>query len=112
MTFHSLVLTYFLPFLTPPLWPVGASLVAQTGKESSCSAGGPGFPEWERSPGERNGYPFQYSCLENSMDQGAWQVAVHGITESDRTEQLTLLLSLLLLLLLSRFSRVQLCATS
>ena len=79
MTFHSLVLTYFLPFLTPPLWPVGASLVAQTGKESSCSAGGPGFPEWERSPGEGNGYPFRYSCLENSMGKGVLWATVMGL---------------------------------
>ena len=39
-----------------------------------------------RSPGERNGYPFQYSCLENSMDRGAWQAIVYGVTESDMTE--------------------------
>ena len=30
------------------------------------------FPLWGRSPGEENGYPLQYSCLENSMDRGAW----------------------------------------
>ena len=39
------------------------------------------IPGWGRSPGEGNGNPLQYSCLENSMDRGAWQ-AVHGITES------------------------------
>ena len=32
--------------------------------------------------GERNGYPFQYSCLENSMDRGAWQATVHGVLKS------------------------------
>ena len=36
--------------------------------------------------GKRNGYPFQYSCLENSMDRGAWQATVYGVTESDMTE--------------------------
>ena len=32
--------------------------------------------------GERNGYPSQYSCWENSMDGGAWQATIHGVTES------------------------------
>ena len=41
-------------------------------KESACSAGDPGsIPGWGRSPGEGNGYPLQYSCLENSMEGGA-----------------------------------------
>ena len=35
-----------------------------------------------RSPGEGNGYPFQHSCLENSMDRGAWQTTVHGVAKS------------------------------
>ena len=36
----------------------------------------------ERSPGEGNGYPLQYSCLENPMDRGAWPSAVRGATKS------------------------------
>ena len=36
----------------------------------------------ERSPGGRHGHPFQYSCLGNLMDRGAWQTTVHGVTES------------------------------
>ena len=35
-----------------------------------------------RSPGEENGNPLQYSCLENSMDRGGWRATVHGITKS------------------------------
>ena len=57
-------------------------------KESACNAGDPGLvPEWGRSPGEGNGCPLQYSCLDNSMDRGGWWAIVHGIaTESDMTE--------------------------
>ena len=49
-------------------------------KESpACNAGDMGsIPGSERSPGEGKGYPFQYSCLENSMDRGAWRATVHG----------------------------------
>ena len=46
----------------------------------------------EDSPGEGNGYPLQKSCLENSMDRGAWWATVHGRKEWDTTEWLTLLL--------------------
>ena len=52
-------------------------------KESPHNAGDPGLiPDSGRSPGEGNGNPLQYSCLENSTDRGAWQATVHGITES------------------------------
>ena len=51
------------------------------GKESACNAGDPSsVPGLGRSPGEVNSYPLQYSCLENSMDRGAWQVTIPGIT--------------------------------
>ena len=53
------------------------------GKESACIAGDLGSsPGLARSPREENGYPLQYSGLENSMDRGAWQDTVHGVTKS------------------------------
>ena len=63
------------------------------GKESACSAGETGdaalIPgESGRSPGGRNSYPLQYSCLENSTDRGVWQVKVHRVTKS-RTQLYT-----------------------
>ena len=57
------------------------------GKEPACNAGDLGsIPGLGRSPGEGNGYPLQYSCLENPMDRGAWQATVHGVAKS-RTRQ-------------------------
>src|SRR5574337_367067 len=54
----------------------------QQGKESACNAGDPdSIPGFRRCPGEGNGYPLQYSCLENSVDRGAWQVTVHRSEE-------------------------------
>ena len=53
------------------------------GKESAFSVGDLGLiPGWGRSPGEGNEYPLQYSCLENSMDRGAWRATVHGVAKS------------------------------
>ena len=53
------------------------------GKASARNAGDPGsIPGLVRSPGEGNGYPLQYSFLENSMDRGAWQATVHGVAKS------------------------------
>ena len=53
------------------------------GKESACNAGDPGsIPGLGRSPGEGNGYPLPFSCLENSRDRGAWWATVYGITKS------------------------------
>ena len=58
------------------------------GKESACNARDlASIPGLGRSPGEGNGYPLQYSCLDNPMDRGAWQVTVHGVTKQlDMTE--------------------------
>ena len=53
------------------------------GKEFACSAGHPGsIPGLERSPGEGNNNPLQFSCLENSMDREAWWATVYGVTKS------------------------------
>ena len=52
-------------------------------KESACNAGDLGsIPGLGRSPGGGHGNPLQYSCLENPMDRGAWQAAVHGVAKS------------------------------
>ena len=58
------------------------SLVAQR-LVSACNAGDPGsIPGLGRSPGEGNGNPLQYSCLENPMNGGAWWATVHGVAKS------------------------------
>ena len=54
-----------------------------SGKESTCNAGDPGsISELGRSPGDWNGNPFQYSCLGNLMDRGAWWATVCEVTRS------------------------------
>ena len=64
-------------------------------KNLPASAGDTGdvgsIPQSGRSPGVRNSNPFQYSCLENSNDRGAWRATVHGIAELDMSEQLALM---------------------
>ena len=58
-------------------------LVGSDGKASAYNAGDlSSIPGLGRSPGEGNGNPFQYSCLENSMDGGAWWATVHGVIKS------------------------------
>ena len=48
-----------------------------------ANAEDPGWiPDLGRSPGEGNGNPLQYSCLENSIDSGAWWIPVHGVSKS------------------------------
>ena len=61
----------------------GASLVTRDSKESAYSAEDLGsIAGLRRSPGEGNGNPLQYSCLENPMDREAWWVTVHGVAKS------------------------------
>ena len=56
------------------------------GKESVCNAGDTGdaglIPGWGRSSREGNGNPFQYPCLENPMDGGAWKATVDRVAKS------------------------------
>ena len=60
-------------------------------KESACNMGIPSLISGlGRSPGERNGYPLQYSCLESSLNRGDYQATVYGVAESDTTEILKL----------------------
>ena len=59
-------------------FPVGSD-----GKDSACNAGGLGsILGLGRYPGEGNGYPLQYSCLEDSLERGAWWATANGITKS------------------------------
>ena len=52
-------------------------------KDSTCNVGNLGLiPGLGRPPAEGNGYPLQYSCLEKSMDRGAWQPTIHGVEKS------------------------------
>ena len=64
--------------LRPISFPGGSD-----GKESACNAGDMGLIPWSgRSPGEGNGNPIQYSCLENPMDGRVWQATVNGIAKN------------------------------
>ena len=70
---HNNLETYIQPY-----FPGGSD-----GKESACRTGNLGLiAELGRSPGQGNGNPLQYSCLENSMDREAWWATFHGVTES------------------------------
>ena len=76
-TFNTVVVFYLFLKYTQG-FPGGSD-----GKQSACNAGGPGsILGLGRSPGEGKGNSLQYSCLENSIDRGAWQSIVHEVTEN------------------------------
>ena len=56
------------------------------GKESAYNVDLGSIPESGRFPGEGNGYPLQYSCLENPVDRVAWQATVHGVGHESDTD--------------------------
>ena len=78
MAAHSSILAFLLLQLGH-IWgfPGGSD-----GKESACNVRDLGsIPGLRRSPGERNGYPLHYSCLENFTDRGAWKATVHVVAK-------------------------------
>ena len=79
-----IIFKIFFPLMLHSLiLPVSILLSESDSKESACNAGDPGStPGLGRSPGEGNGNPLQYSCLENPMDREAWQATVHGVAKS------------------------------
>ena len=91
--------SFFLPFQLLNLWVIIFNVCracavfpgSSAGKESPCNAGNPGsIPGSGRSPGEGNGYPLQYSCLENPMDHRSLVgYSPWGGKESDMTERLS-----------------------
>ena len=76
---NSIFTSYCLDICIFHLWWVCLKIHDSDIKKSACNAGDPGSMTWlGRFPGERNGNPLQQSCLENSMDRGAWWATVHG----------------------------------
>ena len=65
--------SFIYSFMGFPGGSVVKNLPANAGDEGS-------IPGLRRSPGEGNGNPFQYSCLENPVDRGAWQATVHRVS--------------------------------
>ena len=89
---HHCDVTLLLKAITPPptarlqnqssSYPLGFP-GGSDGKESACNAGDlDSIPGLRRSSGEGNGYPLQYSCLENSMGRGAWWATIHKVPNS------------------------------
>ena len=77
--------------INPEYYLEGTSQVALVVKNLPANAGDLGsIPGLGRAPGEGNGNPLQYSCLENPMDRGAWWATVHGVAKSrTRLKQLS-----------------------
>ena len=65
---------------------VNARDIRDAGSKKKKNRDAGSIPGSRRSPGEGNGNPLQYSCLENPMDRGAWRATVHGVEELDLTE--------------------------
>ena len=64
-------------------WYIYTMEYYSAGEEFACNAGDPvSIPGSEDPPGEENGNPLQYSCLESSMDRGDWRATVHRVTKS------------------------------
>ena len=80
---HTYIYTHTHTHTRAHIWASQAVLVM---KNPPANAGDTrdvvSIPGSERSPGEGNGYPLQYSCLENPMDRGAWQATVHRVAKS------------------------------
>ena len=78
------VFSHFLPLFRLPLFIIVIHFPGSSdGKVSAYNVGDLGsIPGSGRSPGERNGTPLRYSCLENPMDQGAWWATVHRVAKS------------------------------
>ena len=73
----------FIDLLQGHGWHSSGTFTFSECKEYACSAGDPGSVcVLGRSPGEGNGYPLQYSCLEKPMDRGAWQPTAPEVTKS------------------------------
>ena len=87
-SFFSIFHLHLLISISEPMYLTMDFPDGSADKESACNAGDTGnsgstTPFSGRSPGGENGNPFPYSCLENSMDRGAWRVVVHEVAESD-----------------------------
>ena len=79
-------------------------------KESAYNAGDLGsVPGSGRSPGEGNGYPLQYSCLENSMDRGAWWATYSMVLQRDMTEQLSLSHRIMVIITIIKLKKRKIC---
>jgi len=64
------------------LFSTGGSVVKNLPASSGVTGHLGSTPGSGRSPGRGNGNPFQYSCLENAMDRGAWQTTIHGVAKT------------------------------
>ena len=83
MSYWTSLMYTFWGFLYLQVFQTSGFPDGSDGKASACNAGDLGsIPGLGRSPGEGNGNPLQYSCLENPMDGGAWWATVHRVTKS------------------------------